>query len=159
MVVLYIYLGSIAYALVVNGVYSAAAEKYIKRQGYEIVKVKKSFSEKLAGYVSILIYASIPVINVIVPTIMALTGSEKLAEKIIPKLLEEGKIKKIILSSEDVNTENMKSCNIESEDLHKFHGEEKVVLNENGFKVTVTEIYSDTNYDKGHSRSRSKFNN
>lgn len=156
MVVLYIYIGSVAYALVVNTIYSAAAIKYIKRHGYEFIKEKKSFVEMLSSHVSVLVICGIPLLNILTPTYMALSGAESIAEKTIPKLLQKGKIQRVIIPREDVNCENINNYGKTEE---YSQSQEKVVVNENGFKVTVVELNPDQYEDKGPTRKRSKFDN
>jgi len=68
-------------------------KKKLKREGYNFVKENKSFSEKIAIFISTAFKGAIPVCN-IVNTIIILYMGDKLYDYMENKLLEEGKIYK-----------------------------------------------------------------
>ena len=86
-----IYLGTTAVSWAIVFIFSAACEKKFKREGYKIVKQKKSFVEKLASFISTAFEGSIPIYNII-NAIAILCMGDKFYEHVVDKLLEEGKI-------------------------------------------------------------------
>lgn len=86
-----IYLGTTAVSWATVFIFGAACEKKLKREGYKFVKPKKSFTEKLASFISTAFKGSIPIYNII-NTIAILCMGDKLYEYMEDKLLEEGKI-------------------------------------------------------------------
>ena len=163
MIVLYIYIGTIVYSIVTHTTVSYLAKKYVENEGYEFVKKKMSFGNWIAARTLFLVCCSLPIINVITATRTIKNGPKWLADQIIPIYLKNKVIKKKILTNEDVDTKNMKTCDIKDitndEEISKTNTNvEKVILNEHGFKVTVTDVYTGPIEDKGPTRGRSRFN-
>ena len=101
-----IYLGTTAISWATVFIFSAACEKKLKREGYKVVKEKKSISEKIASFISIAFKGSIPIHNIL-NTIAILCMGDKLYEYMEDKLLEQGKIympTEEMPSSEETNT-------------------------------------------------------
>lgn len=86
-----IYLGTTAVSWAVVFIFSVACGKKLKREGYKIVKEKKSFVEKLASFISTAFKGSIPIYNII-NAIAILCVGDKFYEHMVDKLLESGKI-------------------------------------------------------------------
>ena len=86
-----IYLGTTAINWITVFIYGTACDRKLKRKGYKYVEDKKTFSEKIADYVSTAFKLSIPVYNIINATVILCRGDKnyKIMEK---QLLKEGKI-------------------------------------------------------------------
>lgn len=97
-----IYLGTTAISWATIFIFSTACEKKLKREGYKIVKEKKSLSEKVATFISNAFKCSIPVYNIL-NTIVILCMGDRVYEYMEDKLLEQGKIYKPI--AEELNND------------------------------------------------------
>ena len=87
-----IYLGTTAVSWAIVLIFSAAGGKKLKREGYNLVNPKKSFTEKLASFISTAFIGSIPIYNIIIAIAILCVGDDKFYEYMKDKLLEEGKI-------------------------------------------------------------------
>lgn len=89
-----IYLGSIAFSYISLSTVARATLNKAKRNGYEEIKEKKSFSEKIVDFFKNILVCSIPVVNVFYGISALAMNKEKLYNNFIEKALKEGKIRK-----------------------------------------------------------------
>ena len=97
-----IYLVTTAISWATAFIFTAASEKKLKREGYKLVKEKKSLPEKVADFISSVFKGSIPIYNML-NTITILCMGDKVYGYVEDKLLEQGKIYKPI--AEELNND------------------------------------------------------
>ena len=100
-----IYLGTTAISWATVLIFSVAIANKLEREGYKLVKVKKSFSEKVADFTSTVFKVSIPILNIL-NAITILCLGDKVYEYIKTKYLKEGKIYKPISNKLNNDCEN-----------------------------------------------------
>ena len=100
-----IYLGTTAISWATLLIFSVAIANKLEREGYKYIKVKKSFSEKVANFISIVFKCSIPILNILTAIIIICLG-DKTYEYVEEKFLEEGKIYKPISNKLNNDCEN-----------------------------------------------------
>ncbi len=88
-----VYLASTGACVAVDTISFIAIANRMKREGYEIVKNKKSFSEILRDYLKIATYVAVPVLNVLISFALLSASDEKVGE-IIRELHRKGVITK-----------------------------------------------------------------
>lgn len=100
-----IYLGTTAISWATLLIFSVAIANKLEREGYKFVKVKKSFSEKVANFISTVFKCSIPILNILAAIIIICLG-DKIYEYVEGEFLEEGKIYKPISNKLNNDCEN-----------------------------------------------------
>lgn len=99
-----IYLGTTAISWATVFIFSAACEKKLKREGYKVVKEKKSIKENIASFISIAFKGSIPIYNIL-NTIAILCMGDKLYEYITEEMPSSEETNTYIESIEKASTE------------------------------------------------------
>lgn len=89
-----IYLGSVAFSYISLSAVSRAILNKAKRKGYEEVKEKKSFSEKIVSFLKNILVCMIPVVNLFYGIGALAVRKDKLYDNFIEKAFKEGKLKK-----------------------------------------------------------------
>ena len=108
-----IYLGTTAVSWAIAFIFSVVCEKKLKRKGYKFVKPKKSFTERLASFISTAFKGFIPIYNISCIIVILWMG-DKYYEHIEKKRLEEGTI--YMPKDEPANTQpEMESSPFEKE--------------------------------------------
>lgn len=130
-----IYLGTTAISWVTTFTFLTTYKKRLDREGYKFINERKSFSEKIAAFISTAFKCSIPVYNIINAVGVLLMG-DNLYEFVKDKLLEYGMIYKPI--AEKLNND-CESQILNEEKADVYTTSDKVTKTEKTYKEMTTE--------------------